>query len=238
MRKRLCEGGYRARVPGKKTKLSERNKQQRLLWGNNNVRKIKNAWRKVLFSDESTIVLQHDSNQYVRRASGERYNEDCILHKINRSVAHVNVYGAFDHNGSTELIRINGRMNALNYAQIIRTNLLPLRNTLLPPGSVYMHDNLPIHTANSIRELLQEHHIPVLPWPACSLDMNPIEHVWVHLKRSYSCLNVHNKDTLFLELHTCWRQFMGNHLLRHNLIDTMPHRLQALVRAQGHSTKY
>ena len=44
-------------------------------------------------------------------------------------------------------------------------------------------DNAPVHTAKVIQHFLKRHHIPVERHPPYTLDLNPIEHVWVYLKR-------------------------------------------------------
>ena len=52
----------------------------------------------------------------------------------------------------------------------------------LTPG-ILMHDNARPHTARLTQNYLARHKVKVLQLPACSLDMNPIEHVWDVLGR-------------------------------------------------------
>ena len=40
------------------------------------------------------------------------------------------------------------------------------------------------HRAHLVNELLHDNNIARLEWPACSPDMNPIEHGWDTLKRA------------------------------------------------------
>uniref|UniRef100_A0A3B5B8R6 Tc1-like transposase DDE domain-containing protein n=1 Tax=Stegastes partitus TaxID=144197 RepID=A0A3B5B8R6_9TELE len=40
------------------------------------------------------------------------------------------------------------------------------------------HDNAPAHNALSIQQFLVEKNITVIPWPAYSPDLLPIEHLW------------------------------------------------------------
>ena len=56
-----------------------------------------------------------------------------------------------------------------------------------------MHDNAKPHVARICRQFLNKNNVNVLPWPAVSQEMNPIEHVWDYLGRKVRAGgNVHN----------------------------------------------
>jgi transposase len=48
---------------------------------------------------------------------------------------------------------------------------------------MFQHDNAQPHVARFCTQYLEAENVPVLPWPAYSPDMSPIEHVWDALDR-------------------------------------------------------
>uniref|UniRef100_A0A0A9WGP9 Transposable element Tc3 transposase n=1 Tax=Lygus hesperus TaxID=30085 RepID=A0A0A9WGP9_LYGHE len=43
---------------------------------------------------------------------------------------------------------------------------------------IFMQDGARPHTARVVQEYLNQHNIPVLDWPACIPNLNPIEYIW------------------------------------------------------------
>ncbi|GFT28151.1 transposable element Tcb1 transposase [Trichonephila clavipes] len=46
------------------------------------------------------------------------------------------------------------------------------------PSAIFQQDNAQTHVALNVQELLFTHQIELIPWPACSRDLSPIEVVW------------------------------------------------------------
>ncbi|XP_060554469.1 uncharacterized protein LOC132715480 [Ruditapes philippinarum] len=79
VRNRLKEVGLRCRRPLKASRLTARHKRDRLRWARVHIRMNRRFWSRVLFSDETKIVLSRaDGRARVWRHRNERYAEACI----------------------------------------------------------------------------------------------------------------------------------------------------------------
>jgi len=109
-----------------------------------------------------------------------------------------------------------------------------------------MQDNAPIHTAHVVRAWFNQEGINTLVgWPPYSPDLNPIEHLWLHLKELIYKLDPEldsikskdvQRDHLCQVLPRAWEQIPA-HVVE-GCLNSMRSRLQAVIDASGWHTKY
>uniref|UniRef100_A0A8D3AYH1 Tc1-like transposase DDE domain-containing protein n=1 Tax=Scophthalmus maximus TaxID=52904 RepID=A0A8D3AYH1_SCOMX len=105
-------------------------------------------------------------------------------------------------------------------------------------GLKHQHDNVRPHRAAAVREFLDAEGVQQMPWPACSPDMNPIEHAWDALGRA---LNERDNfpqslQELAWDLTEEWDALPIDDI--NKLVDSMPQRLNALIRVRAGHTQY
>ena len=77
----------------------------------------------------------------------------------------------------------------------------------------------------------------VLLWPAQSPDLNPIEHLWNHLKRKLAEYEVTPPRNFGRErVQEEWGKIKPE--VCPGLIESMPRRVEAIIKAKGGYTKY
>jgi hypothetical protein len=81
--------------------------------------------------------------------------------------------------------------------------------------------------------------INVLPWPAKSPDLNPIENVWSYVvKKIYKMpFRPANADQLWQTIENAWEELVDTYDMR-SLIMSMPRRLERVLVTNGSATKY
>ena len=107
-----------------------------------------------------------------------------------------------------------------------------------PSTTYFQQDNDPKHRSGLAKQWIKDQGFKVLLWPSQSPDLNPIEHLWDHLKRKLAGYEVEPKGILELwdRVEQEWNN-IGAEVCQ-NLIESMPRRVAAVVKAKGGHTKY
>jgi len=96
------------------------------------------------------------------------------------------IYAAFRYNGRLELITIERDVLAQKEGYSARSYIWALEEGLIPiyePLDIYQMDNTLIYTLNLVKEWLETHGVWTLDFPPYLPNLNPIEYLWLALKR-------------------------------------------------------
>ena len=150
------------------------------------------------------------------------------------------MWGCMGWDGIGYATRIEGKMDAELYTAILEDEL---QDTLeyynkSPTDIIFQQDNDPKHKSARATKWFEDHGFTVIRWPAQSPDLNPIEHLWYHLKR-----RLDDYDYPPNSLHELWEraQKEWNEIdveVVRNLIRSMPNCVAAVLKAKGGYTKY
>ena len=173
--------------------LTSRHRAARLQWAQRHFRWGRQQEARVLFSDECRFNLSHyDGRIQVFRRRGERFAENCLIERDRFGGGSVMVWGGIMGRRKTNLIVVQGNLNAQGYINLIlQPEAVPFLQRHGP--AILMHDNARPHVARICRQFLNRNNVNVLPWPAVSPDINPIEHTRDYPGRKVRAKgNVHN----------------------------------------------
>lgn len=237
VRNRLREADLRCRRPHRGLDLTAARRRARLDWANAHVRWNRARWRQIVFSDESRFNLCHaDGRLRVWRRAGERFSDATTVPRVAHGGGGVMVWAGICHGDRTQLLIIDGNLNAVRYRdEILRPIVLPF---IRRHNATFQHDNARPHVARVCMQFLEAENIPVLQWPAYSPDMSPIEHVWDVLDRRIR-RRVPGPATvpeLRLALVEEWENIPQASI--DHLVASMRRRCVALRQARGGHTRY
>ena len=222
IQRRLTAAGLKSYYTVKKPFISEKNRKKRVAWA-----KTYRSW---------TVEIRFQGRRRVRRPQGQacnpRYCRGTVKHDKK-----INIWGCFAYSGVGKIYRVKGILEKNQMRQILIHQMKPslIRLVGLKDG-ILQQDNDPKHTSKVCQNYVKNKKINVLPWPSQSPDLNPIENLWYKLNSNCIDQKCKNEKELFKVLKEAWNNLDENYLK--NLIDSMPRRIEAVIKSKGYPTKY
>ncbi len=144
----------------------------------------------------------------------------------------VMIWAAMLSAGVGPLCFLKSTVNAAIYQEILEHVMLPSADKLYGDADFILQQDLaPAHTAKGTKSWFYDHGVTVLDWPANSPDLNPIENLWIIVKRK---MRDNNADDLKAAIKATWASIPPEQC--HKLITSMPRRI-AVIHAKGGPTK-
>jgi hypothetical protein len=241
VRRVLSAGGMKAADKKKKPLLSKKNRKTRLAFAKRHKDWTVEDWKRVIWSDETKINrFGSDGRSWCWLSKKGGLDPRQIKETVKFGGGSLMIWGCMTAYGPGFSMRIEGTMDQHQYLSILKDGLLPTIGhfRLNRENVIFQHDNDPKHKARSVSDWLKRQPFSVLEWPAQSPDLNPIEHLWAMLKKQ---LNGYDRaPTGMLELWERVSEQWGkiDKLACLGLIESMPRRIQAVIKAKGGHTKY
>uniref|UniRef100_A0A3B3QF02 Transposase Tc1-like domain-containing protein n=1 Tax=Paramormyrops kingsleyae TaxID=1676925 RepID=A0A3B3QF02_9TELE len=251
MQQSICEAttrttlrrmGYNSRRPHRVPLISTTNRKKRLQFARAHQNWTVEDWKNVAWSDESRFLLRHSNGRVsIWRKQNENMDPSCLVTTLQAGGGGVMVWGMFSWHTLGPLVPIGHRLNATAYLSIVSDHVHPFMTTMYPSSDGYFQqDNAPCHKARIISNWFLEHdnEFTVLQWPPQSPDLNPIEHLWDVVERELRALDVHptNLHQLQDAILSIWAN-ISKECFQH-LVESMPRRIKAVLKAKGGQTPY
>src|SRR5215469_2041447 len=241
VRNGLKKVGMMAVVKRKRPLLTEKHKKERLDFAIAHQDWTLEDWKKVVWSDETKINrLGSDGRKWVWKKAGEALNERLVNGTVKFGGGSLMMWGCMLWDGVGYACKIDGRMDGELYTRILQDELQESLNYYGkdPSSIIFQQDNDPKHKSKVATTWLKDQGFKVLSWPAQSPDLNPIEHLWTHLKRKLA--DYEDPPNGILELwgrvEKEWDNIRSE--VCQNLIESMPRRVEAVLKAKGGYNKY
>lgn len=241
VRRGLKRVGMVSRTKVKKPLLQPRHVKQRYQWALKYKEWTVEDWKLVIWSDETKINrLGSDGRKWCWKKPGEDIKARHVKPTLKFGGGSIMLWGCMTSEGPGFLAKIDNGLDGDLYRGILKDEL---KRTIawyeFDEERVYFQqDNDPKHTAHLTMEYLKKQKYSLLDWPAQSPDLNPIEHLWSVLKRRLAAYDVMPKgvNELWERVEAEWDKITKEDCMA--LIESMPRRVAAVIKAKGRYTKY
>ncbi len=163
----------------------------------------------------------------------------CLVSTVQAGGGGVMVWGIFSWHTFGPLVPIEHRLNATVYLSIV-DHVHPFMTTVYHLLMYFQQDNAPCHKAQIISDWFLEHdnEFTLLKWPPQSPDLNPIEHLWDVVEQEIHIMDVQptNLQQLRVAIMSIWTK-ISEECFQH-LVESMPRRIKAVLKAKGGPTRY
>ncbi|GFX67180.1 transposable element Tcb2 transposase [Trichonephila clavipes] len=176
---------------------------------------------------------------FIWRDHGSRNNPVFVHESVRFGGGGVLVYCGISIDGRTDLSIIrDGPLTARRYRdEILRSIVVPYA-AAIGDDFILMDDNCRPHRTNLVEDFFFEEGIVRMEWPACSSDMNLIEHVWDALRRRIAGRQSPPQNLQELERALLEEWYRIPQLVINSLIDSMPQRCSTLLVVRENHTPY
>ena len=135
--------------------------------------------------------------------------------------------------------RMEENMNAKILKRLLTNNVVASANKLF--GDTFhnwwfLHDNDKKFTSGLVRKWCFDNGIQCLDFPPYSPDLNPIEHIWVDLKKAVEKRNPQSLSDLKQIIKEEWDKLSASRCAK--LISSMEKRCENVIANHGFRTKY
>lgn len=250
------EGFVHANPVKKPPAISRKQAARRVEFADRHLNWTLEDWKGCIFSGESSVSnigLPH-YGEFVFKGTAESGGDHHSSHppKANLGEVVVLVWGAISYNARSELVCfIEGKVNGERYkTEVLEPAVRPLCEHLKKSEKtckriVFQQYSTATHTTNANLEYLSGLPLELMDWPASSPDLNPLEPVWVHLRRELAKQHPELaratgtpaaiKKRLAEVLTALWNDIPQAYLQR--LIRSMPGKMAEVKQVRGRLTK-
>ncbi len=241
-RRTLKHMGYRSRRPHRVPLLSAKNRKRRLQFTQAHQNWTIEDCKNVAWSDEFRFLLQHsDGRVRIWHKEHESMDPSCLVSTVQAGGGGVMVWRLIPWHTLGPLVPIEHCLNATAYLSIVADHVHPFMTTVYPSSKGYFQqDNAPCHKAQIISDWFLEHdnEFNLHKWPPQSPDLNPIEQLWDVVERETRIMDVQptNLQQLRDTIMSIWTK-ISEQCFQH-LVESMPRRIKAVLKAKGGPTRY
>lgn len=214
----------------KKPALLPRHISARLKWARKHF-SWTTEWTNVVFSDEKKFNLDgpdgfsyywHDLRSDPKFKFSRNFGGGSLM-----------FWAAFSMHGKTPMLKMTTRMNSRKYTEMLEDSLVPFVDENHEEDLIFQQDNAAIHVSRESKSWFEARDIDLLPWPARSPDLNPIENLWGILAREVykNGQQYETVQELEVAIRNAWCEIPIKTL--ETLVNSMPKRLFELVKNGG-----